>query len=325
VTLGSGALAPFPFVGWFLVEVTTLRERVHEEGVDTLANAGAEEGRSFRGHPFSEVEPPRSNFVRGVLRHSVVEAPDIAVAVFLVGGLVPDFTNPVRHSGGHRLANHKPVQNLVTLRLREAGRLPIHEDFPSLRHAGEAVLQSVSREIQIQGLRVLFHQTEGRAFEHRNLHAIRAEEAEEPDIQSDLETAIEGVLNHNLEAGHIALAHSQFDIGEAELSPNLPTLVDDFEPLGFISVTRGAKEGFKLREQDAVLHRRVTLAHDTKDIARVLADGGEGRGGSPVGEVESLEADLEVHAVERVHDFEGFGFIVRIDHMFLVTVHPSVG
>lgn len=315
MTLGSGALAPFPFVGWFLVQVSPLRERVHEQGVDTLADAGAEEGGSVRGHLLSEIESLRCDLVRGVLRDSVVQAPDIAVSVFSVGGLIPDFTDSVRHPSSHRLANHQTVKHLVTLRLRDASGLPIGEDLASLRHAGQTVFQSVSGEIQIQGGSVLLHQAEGGALEHRNLHAVGANEAEEPDIQSDLETAIEGVLNHNLEAGDIAFPHPQFNVGEAELGSHLPTLINHLEALGLVAVTRGAEQRFKLREQDAVLHRGVAFAHDTENFARVPTDSSEGGSGSPVGEVEAFQRDLEVHAVQRVHDFEGFDFSVRIDHM----------
>ena len=307
-------LVTSPFVGWFLVQFAPLGERVHEERVDALADAGAEQGSRVSSHLLSEVESLRSDFVRGVLRDSIVERPDIAVSVFSVGRLIPDFTDTIAHAGGHRLARDEPVQHLVTLRLREASGLPIREDLASLHHAGQTVLQSVSREIQIQRSGVLLHQREGRAFEHRDFDPVGAEEAEEPDIQSDLQRAIEGILNHDLEAGHIALTHSQFNVGEAELSPNLPTLVDNLEALALVAVTRGAEEGFELREQDAVLHRGVTLAHDTEDIARILADSSEGRGGSPVGEVETLQRDFEVHAVQRVHDFEGFDFI-RSNHV----------
>lgn len=295
-------LVTSPFVDLVSVQFASLRERVNEERFDALADAGSERGRSIRGNLLGEVESLGSDLVRGVLRDSVVEAPDIAVSVFSVGGLVPDFPHAIAHSGGHRLAHYETVQNLVTLRLRQTSGLPIREDLASLDHAGQTVLQSMGREIQIQRLRVLLHQREGRAFEHRNLHTVGAEEAEEPDIQSDLQRTIEGILNHDLEARHIALAHPQFDVGEAELGSNLSALVDDLEALALPAMTRGAEEGFKLREQDAVLHRGVSFADHTENIARVLADGGEGGGGSPVGEVETLQRDFKVHAVEGVHD-----------------------
>lgn len=314
VTEGRG-LSPHSRVVWFLVEVSSLREGVHEEGVDTLADAGAEDAGDFVIHTLAEVEPLGSHIVRQVLRGRIVQAPHIPLAVLLVRGLIPDFTHTIGHSGSHRLCGHETIQDLVTLRLREAGGCPFREDLSSILHAVDGLLQSVTREFQIQRCRVLFHQAEGRALEGRNLETIGADEAEKSEVEGNLETAIEGILNQNLEAGFVTLGHTHHDVGEAELGTHLPTTINHLETLGFKPVSAGTEDLLHGREEDAVLHRRVAFADYAENRTIVLTHSGEGRSGGSVGERETLQTDLEVHAVQRFHDFEGFDFSVRIDHV----------
>jgi len=298
-----------------LVQIAPLRERIDEQGFNAVVDARTQVTGDLVIHTLAEVEPLRSDIVREVLSGRIVQTPHAPLAVLLIGGLIPDFTYPVRHPGSHSLRHHEPVQNLVTLRLSETGFAPEREGLTGIANAGNGLLQSVCGEIQIQRSSVLFHQREGATLEQGNFESVGTDEAEEPEVEGNLEATIEGILNQNLETGFIALPEVHSDVGEAELSPHLPTIVHDLEALRFEPVTAGAEDLLHSGEQDAVLHRGVAFADHAQNLAVVLTDSGEGRGGRPVGQVETLQPDFEVHAIQRVHDFEVFDFVVRIDHI----------
>ena len=107
------------------------------------------------------------------------------------------------------------------------------------------------------------------------------------------------------------------------MSPHLPTTIDHLEPLGFKPVTAHSEDLLNSREQDAVLHRRVAFADHAQNRSVVLTHSSEGRGGSSVGERETLQTDLEVHAVQRFHDLKGFDFRVGIDHFSSLLSRPA--
>ena len=256
---------------------------------------------------FGQVEPLGRDLVRQMLRDSVVEVEHIAVSVLTIGGLIPDFTDTLGESLGHRLVRHQSVQHLVTFALRERGASPLREDVAGFANLIHGFGQSVLSEIQIQTLRVLLHEADSTPLEERNLHPVGTDEAEEPHIERNLERAIETVLNSDGQ-GTLLRASEHRDIGEAEVSLHLSTAIDDFETKVFVSMPRILEQGVNLREQDAVLHRGVAFADHAKNLAVVLANSSEGGDLRSVRQREAFHFDLEINAVQRLDNLEGFGF-----------------
>jgi len=298
VTQGTGrVVCPSPLSGGLVIAGGAFlagRESVHEERLDAIADTCTQEFRRVSPDLLGQAVTLRSDLVGQMFRDAIVQVPDIAVRVFPIGRLVPDFTDTLGETLGHRLVRHESVENLVTFALRQRGTSPLGEDVASLTNLIHGFSQSVLSEIQIQGRRVLLHQTYSRTLEQRNLHAIGADESEKSDIKCDLQRAIETILDGDSQRT-LLRASEERNVGEAEIRLHLPTAIDDFESVILVPVSAVLEQGFDLREQDAVLEGRVAFTDNAKHFAVILADSSEGGSLRAVGEVQTLHRDFEVY------------------------------
>ena len=245
---------------------------------------------------FGQVEPLGADLVREVFRDAIIQIEDIAVSVFTIGGLIPDFTDTFGESSGHSLVRHQTIQHLVTIALADSRPSPFREDVASLANLIHGFGQSVLGEIQIQTLRVLLHEAYSRTLEERNLHAVGADEAEESDIKRNLQRAIEGILDGDGQRTLLRACEHR-DVWEAEVRLNLPTAINHLETKVFVAMTRVLEQGVNLREQHAILHRGVAFTDNAQHLAVVLADSSVGGNLRAVGERQTLHFNLEINAV----------------------------
>lgn len=299
MTLGSGALAPFPFVGLGLV---VLLEFFDEQVGDATLLGEVEEGASsVRVETGSEFDllASASDVVRGVFRDSVPEVVDAPLAVFLIGRLFPDFTNLVSDSVSEDTTLHQPVEDLMPFGLIQfrAG-----EDVENLALAiedSESVVHSTRGEFDIKRSGMFTHQVDARLHHHRSVGADHTEQAND---QRDFHRAVEGIAEGQLEF-EVVLLHLEAVVIEGVVSEHPRSVLRDID-LASEPHSLGREDGFGSLDEFSVLNQRVAFRDRLEAHARVLADIAVERGGGAIGQVEAFLRD----EVERVVRHLGFGF-----------------
>lgn len=158
---------------------------------------------------------------------------------------------------------------------------------------------------------MLPHQRDCRAIAERNLHPIRAEHSEQPEVEGDLERTIERILNHQHELNVLSV-EVEVEFGEPVLRPHprsavrdLGSIVDELQPLG-------GEERFSEGEQVFVLEDAVAFRDHSENLARVLPHIGVVVRLLPAWEQEAFLLHLEIEVAG-----DGFDFF-SLDVHFLV-------
>lgn len=311
MTLGSGALAPFPFVELGLV---VLLEFLDEEVADATLFGEVEEGASgIRVETGGEFDllASASDVVRGMLRDGVPQVVDATLAVFFVGRLLPDFTHLVSDSVSEDATLHQPVEDLMPFGLIQfrAG-----EDVENLALAvedSESVVHRTRGELDVERSRVLTHQVDARLH---HAGSVRADHTEQANDQRDFHRAVEGIAEGQLEL-EIVLLHLEPVIVEGVVGEHPRSVLRDIDLASEPHPLVG-EDGFGSLDEFSVLNQRVAFRDRLEAHARVLADIAVERSGGAIGQVETLLRD----EVERVVRHLGFDFSDFVFHIgFLDT------
>ena len=289
---------PFPFVGLGLVVLLEF----FDEQVGQVARLGmSEQGlRDIGRETIAQLEflASASDIMREVFGASVPEVVEIAVSVFLVRRLVPDFTNLVSDSVSNRLPLHQTIQHEVSFLLGET--LAGHQfDCVILAVEGiDAGIDSTRSELEVERRSVLTHEVDALFHDARS---VGADDTEQSNHQRDLHRTIEGIADAQAEL-EVILPNLEPDILEFIIRIHPRTAIGDHS-LASEAETLLGEEVFGTTNQVLVLDERVAVSHSLEALARVSTDIAEELRLLPIGKVEANLLDL----VERVVRVERFG------------------
>lgn len=308
MTLGSGrVVCPSPLSVGLVVLLEFLDEQVADA---SLAGEVSQRHRGVGGQAGGEFHLPAftSDVVRGVLGDGVPEVVHIASAVFLVGRLLPDFTNLVSDTVSENATLHQPVQQFVTFLLIEFRATEQVERFVLRLETTASDIDCVGGELDIHGSSMLTHQVDTAIHRPRS---VTAHDPHQSHDQRDFHRAVERITKRDTHL-EVILLHLEAVIGEGVVGVHPRAVLRDFAIASELHPLR-VEDGFSLLDEVLVLHDGVAFRDSLEAHTRVLADIAVERGGRTIGEVEAFLRD-EVEGIVRhlaLRDFCGLIFHMR--------------
>ena len=313
MTLGSGrVVCPSPLSDCSVVLLEFLDEQVADA---SLAGEVSQRHRGVRGQAGGEFHLPAftSDVVRGVLGDGVPQIIDIPLAVFLVGRLLPDFTNFVSDPVSEDIPHDQPIEQLMPFLLIQFRATEQVERVVLRLETADSDIDSVGGELDINGSRMLTHQVDTAIHRPRSVTAHDPHQAHD---QTDFHRAIERITNRDTHL-EVILLHLEAVIGEGVVGEHPRAVLRNFAIASELHPLR-VEDGFRLLDEVGVLHDGVSFRDCLEAHARVLADIPEERGGRSIGEVEAFLRD-EVERIVRhlaLRDFCGLVFHMRFGFGF---------
>lgn len=297
--------------------LVVLLEFFNEQVGDASATGGFHEGASDirvqTGGEF-DLATTTSDIMREVLGGSVPEVVHATLAVFLIGGLLPDFTNLISDSVSEDAPLDQTIEEFVTFLLIQFLASHDVERLVLTLEQGDCVIHSTRGEFDIEAGSVLPHEVD--AVLHDS-STIGADDTEQADHQRNLHATIEGIADAQLEF-EIILLNLHGDVLEGVVGEHPSTALRDIDMAVELHAL-ALEDFFSTTNERLVLDDAVAFRHGLEALARVLADIAEERGFRAIGEVQANLFDLVERVVRDLAgllDFEDLVFHMRV---FLIT------